>query len=173
MPLHVALLITCWFVLADFPFSPGTVQKSFNSPNSQYTDESCQFLAVTFNPCNTLSPTELPPGSHRHADDGVHGGDGQRGEDDVLHQQVLHRWTHAWRQTRPGAALWHRGHSHHLDQQGMQALGHCSGECVCVRWWTHGSLSRRGCAGLQECWWVNRSCSLPSMVRSLMRLQEN
>lgn len=33
--------------------------------------------------------TEFPSGAYRHADDGLHGGDGECGEGDVLHQQVL------------------------------------------------------------------------------------
>lgn len=59
--------------------------------------------------------TEFPPGAHRHPDDGVHSGDGERGEGDVLHQQVLlGRTLTQWR-THPGAALRHRGCNHHLD----------------------------------------------------------
>lgn len=47
------------------------------------------------NPLNDLNrwfnqsfSAELPLGSHRHADDGVHGGDDERGEGDVLHRQI-------------------------------------------------------------------------------------
>lgn len=65
---------------------------------------------------------EFPPGAHRHPDDGVHGRDGECGEGDVLHQQVFHSWTIEQRQTHPGAALWHRGCNHHLDQQGTHRL---------------------------------------------------
>lgn len=36
---------------------------------------------------NFLS-AEFPSGTHRYPDDGVHGGDGERGEGDVLHQQI-------------------------------------------------------------------------------------
>lgn len=61
---------------------------------------------------------ELPLGAHRHTDDGVHGGDDERGEGDVLHRQIHVRWAAAQRGTPPGAALRHRGCHRHLDQQG-------------------------------------------------------
>lgn len=67
---------------------------------------------------------EFPPGAHRHPDDGVHRRDGERGEGDVLHQQVLHSRTIERRRTHPGAALRHRGCNHHLDQQGTRIHKH-------------------------------------------------
>lgn len=38
-----------------------------------------------------FSHAERPPGRHRHADDGVRGGDGERGEGDDLHPPVFLR----------------------------------------------------------------------------------
>lgn len=61
-----------------------------------------------------LTVPECSPGNDRHPDDGVHGGDGERGEGDGLHSSVLAQ------RRRAGNALRHRGRSHHLAQQGEQ-----------------------------------------------------
>lgn len=124
-------------------YSWGTAQIFSNNPATLTDTGQMKVVEVGQLILNiTVSPTEFPPGAHRHADDGLYCGDGERGEGDVLHQQVLHRWTLTRRQTRPGAAVWHRGRSHHLDQQGMLAHGHCFGVRVCVR----ACMPRRLCA---------------------------
>lgn len=55
-------------------------------------------------------PAECPPGLDRCADDGLHGGDGERGEGGGMPAAVLH---HVPRRRH---ALRHRGRHHQLDE---------------------------------------------------------
>lgn len=59
-----------------------------------------------------ISLPERPSGDDRHSDDGIHSGDGERGEGDSLHSSVFIQ------QLWGGNAIWHRGCCGHLDQQG-------------------------------------------------------
>lgn len=56
---------------------------------------------------------ERSPGNDWHADDGLHGGDGERGEGDDLHPSVF------MRERGRGNPIWHRRRGYHLDQQGV------------------------------------------------------
>lgn len=102
--------------------------RAAESTNVKYISQTLKKIEIVLWPTDLIFffYAELPLGAHRHTDDGVHGGDDERGEGDVLHRQIYVRRAVTQRGPPPGAALRHRGRHCHLDQQGAhrRALMH-------------------------------------------------
>lgn len=88
---------------------------SFKESDSWFRTFKTRLRTTCFHPLLFVFPhAERSPGNDWCADDGLHGGDGERGEGDDLHPSVF-MWEHGRRNP-----VWHRRRGYHLDQQGVR-----------------------------------------------------